>query len=454
MGQNRVLHFAKALLPDGWRSQVRITLAGGLIKAVETDCAPPEGCERHGVAIPGMPNLHSHAFQRAMAGLAEYRSADGDDFWSWRDLMYRLASTISPDQLRKIAAMAQIEMLESGFTRVGEFHYLHHDLSGRRFGNLSEMSNAIFAAASDTGIAVTHLPVFYAHGGFDGAAPTEAQARFVCNLDEFAHLLELCREGAADLPDAVVGLAPHSLRAVTPQELGALDELAGDGPIHIHIAEQVREVADCRSALGTTPVRWLLDNATVGSRWCLVHATHVDGGEVLNMAGSGAVVGLCPVTEANLGDGIFPARAFMEAGGRFGIGSDSNVRIDMTEELRILEYGQRLNLQARNIMTSRRFLSNGRSLLESALHGGWQALGTEGGIRPGASADLVALREDVLVWGVRGDDALVDQLIFSAGSRAIDRVWRRGRLVVSGGRHVRRDQVEGEYRAVLEALIT
>lgn len=453
MRQDGVLHFAKALLPEGWRSQVSITLADGLIKTVEPDAQLPIGAEHYGVAIPGMPNLHSHAFQRAMAGLAEYRSSDGDDFWSWRDLMYRLAGTIDPDQLRKVAAMAQIEMLESGFTRVGEFHYLHHDVSGGRFGNLAEMSNAIFAAAWQTGIAVTHLPVFYAHGGFNGAPPTEAQARFVCDLDEFSHLLERCREGAADLPDAVVGLAPHSLRAVTPQELSALEDLAGNGPIHIHIAEQVREVADCRAALGTTPVRWLLDNARVGSRWCLVHATHVDVGEVSDMAGSGAVVGLCPVTEANLGDGVFPAQAFMEAGGRFGIGSDSNVRIDMAEELRVLEYGQRLHLQARNIMTSKKFMSNGRSLLECALHGGWQALGLDGGIRPGASADLVALREDVLVCGAQRDDALIDHLIFSAGSRAIDSVWRRGRLVVSGGRHVMRDQVEGEYRAVLKALI-
>lgn len=453
MGQNQVLHFAKALLPEGWRSQVSVTLEDGLIKAIEPDAMAKEGAERHGVAIPGMPNLHSHAFQRAMAGLAEYRTADGDDFWSWRDLMYRLAGAIDPDQLRKIAAMAQVEMLESGFTRVGEFHYLHHDASGARFADLAEMSNAIFAAASQTGIAVTHLPVFYAHSGFGGAEPADAQARFVCDPDEFALLLEGARSGASQLPDAVVGLAPHSLRAVTPDELAALERLGRDGPVHIHIAEQVGEVEACRKAFGTTPVRWLLDNADVNSRWCLIHATHVDDDEIADMARARAVVGLCPVTEANLGDGIFPAGKFMAAGGRFGIGSDSNVRIDMAEELRTLEYGQRLISRARNVLTSPQYLSNGRNLFECALAGGAQALGVTAGMRAGSSADFVTLRDDILATGQNGDDALLDQLIFAAGSRAIDGVWRRGRCVVSDGRHVMRDEVEGEYRAMLKALI-
>ncbi|WP_230280640.1 formimidoylglutamate deiminase [Croceicoccus sp. Ery15] len=453
MSQHSTLHFQSALLHDGWHSNVTISITDGAISAIENGSPPPDGAERHAIALPGMPNLHSHAFQRAMAGMAETRGPDGDNFWSWRDSMYRLASSIGPEQLRVIAAMAQMEMLESGFTRVGEFHYLHHAASGHEYSDIAEMSKAILSASEQTGIGITHLPVFYAHSGFGGQPAKEGQRRFICDLERFDRLLDACKVAAKGLPDAIVGIAPHSLRAVTPDELASLQELAADAPVHIHIAEQLREVEDCRSALGTTPVRWLLDNAELSARWCLIHATHVTDDEVTGIARTGASVGLCPITEANLGDGIFPAREFIEAGGEFGIGSDSNVRIDMSEELRLLEYGQRLSRQSRNIMASSDIRSTGRSLYQSAIKGGSMALGIVAALRVGASADIVSVNMNAVHRSVVSDDAVLDQLIFAAGSDAIDRVWRHGRCVVREGRHVARDRIEGDYRKVLTELM-
>jgi len=453
MSQHSTLHFESALLHDGWHSHVAISITDGVISAIESGCPPPDEAERHAIALPGMPNLHSHAFQRAIAGMAETRGPGGDNFWSWREGMYRLAGSIGPDQLHAIAAMAQMEMLESGFTRVGEFHYVHHTAAGDEYSDIAEMSNAILSAAEQTGIGVTHLPVFYAHSGFGGQPATEGQRRFICDLDRFDRLLDACKAAAQRLPDAIVGIAPHSLRAVSRDELACLQELVPDAPVHIHIAEQLREVEDCRSALGTTPVRWLLDNAEVSARWCLIHSTHVTDDEVIGIARSGASVGLCPITEANLGDGIFPAREFVEAGGEFGIGSDSNVRIDMSEDLRLLEYGQRLSRQSRNIMTSDDFRSTGRFLYQSAIEGGSSALGIVAGIRVGASADIVSVDMNAVYRSAVNEDAVLDQLIFAAVSGAIDRVWRRGRCVVHGGSHVARDRIEREYRKVLTELL-
>ncbi|MDB5457816.1 MAG: formiminoglutamate deiminase, partial [Caulobacter sp.] len=313
-----VLWFKSALLRSGWAQNVRICLNGGKIARIETDVAAQAGDERHAIAVPGLPNLHSHAFQRAMAGLTEARGQTSDSFWSWRALMYRFVERLSPDDVEAIAALAYLEMLEAGFTRVGEFHYLHKDVDGRAYADPAEMAVRLAAAADETGLALTLLPVFYAHSGFGGAAPGEGQKRFIHDVDGYARLIEASRTAVAGLPDAVVGVAPHSLRAVTLEELAAVAPLAAGGPVHIHIAEQVKEVDDCLAATGQRPVRWLLDHAPVDRRWCLVHATHMDVGEIEGLARSGAVAGLCPITEANLGDGLFPAVAFAAAGGRFG----------------------------------------------------------------------------------------------------------------------------------------
>lgn len=289
-----------------------------------------------------MPNLHSHAFQRAIAGLTELRGSGSDSFWSWRTVMYRFALSMSPDQVAALAAQLYMEMLEAGFGRVGEFHYLHHDRDGKEYSNIPEMAERICAAAEQTGVAMTLLPVFYAHSGFGGLAPSEGQRRFINSVSSFDRLMEGCRGIQSRLPGMQLGIAPHSLRAVTPEELKAILSFAGNAPIHIHITEQTKEVDDCIKWSGARPVEWLLANAPVDQRWCLIHATHLEDGEVTGMARSGSVAGLCPITEANLGDGIFRAEDFLLAGGAFGVGSDSNVLISLSEELRTLEYSQRL----------------------------------------------------------------------------------------------------------------
>ena len=448
----RTLWFETALIDGHWADRVRLEVSGGLISAIRTDVAAEPGDERHAICLPGLPNLHSHAFQRGMAGLAEARGPSGDDFWSWRDLMYRFLDRLGPDDVEAIAAQAYAEMLESGFTRVGEFHYLHHDVSGRPYAAPAEMASRIAAAAETSGIGLTLLPVFYAHGGFGGAAPGAAQRRFLSDVDSYARLLEASRAAVSALPDAVVGVAPHSLRAVTPEELSAILPSTGTAPIHIHIAEQRREVADCVAWSGKRPVEWLLETMAVDARWCLVHATHMTDHERTALVRSGATAGLCPITEANLGDGIFPAAAYLEDGGAFGIGSDSNVRIDATEELRLLEYGQRLQSQARGVLGRPERPSVGASLFVGAVHGGARALGVEAGIAPGRSADIVSLdaRDPALVG--RKGDALLDSWIF-ASRNAIDCVWRRGGKVVEAGRHVHADAIRQRYAATLTRLL-
>ena len=447
------IHFGQALLPGGWANDVRLTIAGGLVCDLAVGTVPEAGDDCRAIGLPGMPNLHSHAFQRGMAGLAETRGPGSDSFWTWRETMYRFVDRLDPDALEAIAALAYAEMLETGFTRVGEFHYLHHDASGAPFAEPAAMSTAIAAAADATGIGLTHLPGFYAHGGFGGAAPDAAQRRFVTDLDGFAALLDRIRATCANLPDAVVGIAPHSLRAVTAEELGALVPLASGGPIHIHIAEQVREVEDCLAWSGACPVEWLLANAPVDARWCLVHATHMTDVETRALARCGAVAGLCPITEANLGDGLFPAAAFREFGGRFGIGSDSNVLIDMSEELRLLEYGQRLATRSRNVMATGPGGSTGQALFDAALVGGAQALGVAGGLAVGQAADMIALDPDHPPLAGKRGQALTDAFVFAAGRSAIDTVWRRGAIVVEGGRHRSRDAIAARYRQVLAKLL-
>lgn len=452
--RGETIWFDSALLATGWARQVRVSVRDGQIAAIETQAPRQPGETAYGPALPGLHNLHSHAFQRGMAGLAEVRGPSADSFWTWREVMYRFLERLGPDEVEAVAALAYAEMLESGFTRVGEFHYLHHDQGGRAYADPAEMAVRIGAAAEATGLGLTLLPVFYAHSGFGGGAPTAAQARFINNIDIFARLLEASRRAVAHLPGAVVGLAPHSLRAATPAELEALVALAGDGPIHIHIAEQTKEVLDCEAWSGQRPVDWLLDHAPVDSRWCLVHATHVTPQETERMAASGAVVGLCPITEANLGDGLFPAQDYLNAGGRFGVGSDSNVLIDAAEELRLLEYGQRLARRTRNVMATQAGRSTGGDLYRAALAGGAQALGGDGlGISVGAPADFVSLDAHHPTLTGREGDAIVDSFVFAARRDVIDGVWRAGRKVVSNGRHHRRDEITARYRQALEKVL-
>jgi formimidoylglutamate deiminase len=442
------------LLPDGWATGVRLTTVDGRIERVDVGTAPQETDERHSVAVPGIPNLHSHAFQRGLAGLTERRGPTGDSFWTWRELMYRFVERLEPEGLEAIAALVYAEMLEGGFTHVGEFHYLHHDRDGAHFANPGELAGRIAAAAQETGIGLTLLPTFYAHSGFGGASPTVRQRRFINDVESFARVVEASRSAVRGLQGATVGVAPHSLRAVTPEELTAVVKVAQGGVIHIHIAEQTKEVEDCVAWSGRRPIEWLLENQAVDERWCLVHATHATEAEVWGMAASGAIVGLCPITEANLGDGIFPAQAFLEEGGRFGVGSDSNVLLDGAEELRILEYSQRLAHRARNVLASAEGRSTGRSLFDAALSGGSEVLNLQTmGLTVGASADIVSLASDHPALAERHEDEILDSWIFAGGRAVVDCVWRAGLKVVINGRHHRRDALLASYRRTLKGLL-
>ncbi|MBT9371781.1 formimidoylglutamate deiminase [Rhizobium sp. CSW-27] len=445
----QAIHAKSALLPEGWRNDVRLTIEDGRIAAIEAGIPAEAGDERHGVLVPTMPNLHSHAFQRAMAGLAEVRGPGADSFWSWRTLMYRFALSMTPDQMEAVAAQLYMEMLEAGFGRVGEFHYLHHDKDGGLYANIAEMAERIAAASQETGISLTLLPVFYAHSGFGGAAPGEGQRRFIHSLDAFSRQMEACRSLTARISGACLGIAPHSLRAVTATELSTILPLAGEGPVHIHVAEQVKEVEDCLAATGRRPVEWLLDEAPVDQRWCLIHATHMTKTETARMAATGAVAGLCPITEANLGDGIFTGAAYLDAGGALGIGSDSNIRISVAEELRQLEYSQRLGLKARNVVADANG-STGRKLFDRALAGGARALGATAGIVAGASADLVAL--DVSEVPYLGGNQILDHWIF-AGGVGVDSTWISGRKLVEKGRHRKRDAISRRFETVMRELL-
>jgi formimidoylglutamate deiminase len=443
------LHAAAALLPGGWASDVAIEFDGGRIASVTPDSVPDPSAERHALITPAAGNLHSHAFQRAMSGLAEQRGPADDSFWSWRSVMYKFALSMTPEHVAAVAAQAYVEMLEAGFARVGEFHYLHHDQDGEPYGNIAEMAERIAEASVETGIGLTLLPVLYTHGGFGPLPPTEGQRRFINDVDRYGALMAACDSLIGGVAGGRLGIAPHSLRAATPDEIRTVLPLAKGGPVHIHVAEQTLEVDDCLKAHGARPVQFLLDNLPVDQRWCLIHATHLTPAEVSGIASSMAVVGLCPITEANLGDGIFPGASYFAQNGRFGIGSDSNVLISLTNELRQYEYSQRLGQRARNVIAAPG-ASTGQTLLERAIAGGAQALGADSGIAADMPADLVSL--DV------GDDpylpqaAQLDAWIFGGDVRVGD-VWALGRKRVVAGRHVERETIRRRFERTMKQLL-
>lgn len=447
---------ATALLPSGWTQNVRFTVVDGLITAIETNTPAAPDDRVHSITLPGLANVHSHAFQRGMAGLAEHRgygaTANSDDnFWSWREVMYRFLDRLTPDDMEAIAAMAYVEMLETGYTHVGEFHYLHNDVDGGSYADPAEMAARIAAAARTTGIGLTLLPVFYAHSNFGRISPNHGQRRFIHNLDSFAHLLEACRPLLAEGDQ--LGIAPHSLRAVTPDELAVLIAMHPQGPIHIHAAEQQKEVQDSLAFSGKRPVEWLIEHVGLDERWCLIHATHLTNAETDALATSGAVAGLCPITEANLGDGIFPALRFLEAGGRIGIGTDSNILIDPAQELRGLEYSQRLAHKARNVLANDTHPSVARRLFEATLAGGAQAMGTAPELAVGHAADFVTLNAAHPALHGRKNDQLLDNWIFAARNNCIDTVWKRGRKLVSGGLHKDSAAMTARYLKVVDRIM-
>ncbi len=442
------LFAADALLPTGWARDVLLQWNDrGTLTGVTPDTTCPDGTPRAaGPMLPGLPNLHSHAFQRAFAGLTEYRGAAQDSFWSWRTQMYRFAGAITPQQLEAVAFGLYVEMLEAGYTSVCEFHYVHHDLDGTPYADDATLSQALLRAAARAGIGLTLLPVLYQTAGFGGQAPNEGQRRFIRSTDNMLALLEhlapWCQTQGARL-----GLAPHSLRAVPPESLreavAGLHALDATAPVHIHIAEQTAEVEACRAWSGQRPVQWLLDHAPVDARWCLVHATHMGADEHARAARTGAVAGLCPTTEANLGDGLFDMQAWRAAGGRWGIGSDSHATVNAAEELRMLEYGQRLVTRQRNLLASTDHPVVATAMTLEAVAGGAQASARAiAGLAVGQQADWVVLDpSNPLLKGLPSAEALLSAHVFASHRRsAIGEVWVAGRAQVHAGRHALHDE--------------
>ena len=447
----RILQAKTALLPDGWARDVTVQIgADGRIASLESTTSPAD--HHLDILLPAPANVHSHAFQRAMAGLSERRSAGQDSFWTWRQLMFRFLDQLTPDDVQIIAAQVQMEMLEAGFAAVGEFHYLHHRPGGAPYDDLGEMSTRIAAAAEQTGIGLTLLPVLYHQGGVDGRKLGPGQIRFGNEPGRFFQLLEAADQAISALPDdAVLGAAPHSLRAVSPEALRLITDNT-TGPLHLHLAEQKAEVDEISAAYGARPVEWLLDNQPPDPRWCLIHCTQMLPHETTKLAATGAVAGLCPITEGSLGDGIFDGARWTAQQGTIAIGSDSNIRISLAEELRQLEYTQRLRDHARAVMASPD-RSTGRFIYDAVLRGGAQAMGrASGAIAPGQIADLLALDGNAVDLTGRQDDLILDTWIFAADDRLVRDVWSAGRHVVQHGQHIARDAIAANYRACLARL--
>ena len=448
------------MLPQGWAESVRIEVDGGGAITSVRQGAEAQGCERlAGPLLPGMPNLHSHAFQRAMAGLAERRAEARDSFWSWREAMYGFVARLEPEDVGAIAAQLYLEMARQGYTAVGEFHYLHHSPGGAPYADAAELSRRVIEAALRVGIGITHLPVLYARGGFGEQPPEPGQRRFVNGLGGLAGIIASLRKTYGADPRVRIGLAPHSLRAVpAPMLAEALEMMRAEdatAPVHIHVAEQAAEVAECRAATGHAPVAWLLEHARPDERWCLVHATHMTPEETGALAASGAVAGLCPTTEANLGDGLFPLPAYLAAGGALGIGSDSHVSVSVAEELRWLEYGQRLLQGERNVAATAAEPSTGARLYRAALAGGGRALGRSlGRIAEGCRADWLVLDGGHAALYGREGDALLDAFVFAGvGGNPVRDVMIGGRWVIREGRHALEEQIGEDFRRAMKRLL-
>ncbi|WP_244817514.1 formimidoylglutamate deiminase [Caballeronia sp. Lep1P3] len=459
--RTRALFAAHALLPEGWRTGVLLEWNdAGTLVTVKPDTTNPHAIPAAaGPIIPGMPNLHSHAFQRAMAGLTEYRANPSDSFWSWRELMYRFAQRITPETLGAIARWLYVEMLKAGYTSVCEFHYVHHAADGSRHANPAELAQRVVDAASETGIGMTMLPVLYQYSGFNAQPSRHDQRRFVNTTHDFLALLSALRDARPEHGALRYGVAPHSLRAVSEASLRdvieALDAMSPGAPVHIHIAEQTAEVDASLAALGARPAQWLLDRFDVNARWCLVHATHIDAKETRALAQSGAIAGLCLTTEANLGDGIFPAMDYLDAGGAFGIGSDSHIAVDWRAELRLLEYGQRLARRERNVLASRDTAHVADRLFRGALAGGARATGRGvGALQEGARADWLVLDADHPNLAGQTSATWLSSAVFCEhGQTPVRDVFVGGERVVQDRRHRAEARHYADYRRALSHVL-
>ena len=460
MTNNRMdgAHFRLALTPEGWKRNVSVTFAeDGIISALEEDGNPLGLPVYENPVVPGITDLHSHAFQYAMAGLPEVRRNPVDSFWSWRDIMYFFALTLSPEDIRAIAARLYLGLLKGGYTGIVEFHYVHNDLDGSQYGQRELLSLAIFEAAEAVGIDLTHLPVFYAHSNFGGLQPTDGQRRFIQDIDGYAAMLDALKP-VASAKGHTLGIAPHSLRAVTQDEMSSLldlrESLLPDCPVHIHVAEQVKEVEDALAWNGRRPVEQLFGMAPVDRRWCLIHATHLNDEEVVMIAGSGATIGLCPMTEANLGDGVFRAVDYLGKDGVFGIGSDSNISTCAAQELQQLEYSQRLKHLERNVLASSGQPHVAANLWNRAVQGGARAAGRpENGIAPGGMASFVELvSPEPGSMGAVADESALDFHVFAGRGFHVGDVCVLGKKVLSAGRHSGEDDILAEYAAAMSRV--
>ncbi|HYD16898.1 MAG TPA: formimidoylglutamate deiminase [Patescibacteria group bacterium] len=448
-----------ALLPDGWADNVLVEIdKDGWIVGVDSFKIPPKPNDEveiiHGPLIPGMANIHSHAFQRAMAGMAERASGKKDTFWSWRETMYRFLAFLEPEDMQAVTAQAYVDMLKAGYTSVGEFHYIHHHMNGQPYENRSVMSQEVIQAALETGIAITHMPSLYAYGGFGEKQAAEGQRRFINAVPDLMRIIEELHGEFKNVPQVTLGLAHHSLRAVSPAMLHegttAIRRLLPEAPIHIHAAEQMGEVEACLEWSRKRPVEWLLENGGIDDKWCLIHCTHVNDDEVRGLAKSGAVAGLCPTTEANLGDGIFPLVKFFHEGGRFAIGSDSHITVSVIEELRWLEYIQRLVYRERTLIKDHDIPSVGAALYDRCLSGGGRALGRKSGqIDIGHRADLVVLDKDLPFMTGKLRDHILDAAIFAANQNPVKDVMSGGRWVVKNRHHKREEHILEKFRKVM-----
>jgi formimidoylglutamate deiminase len=453
-GPTHTIEAAHLLLASGWASPGRVVVdTEGTIAAVGIGPAADASLRLPGYVLPGMANVHSHAHHRGLVGWAD-RFTDGGPatLWSWRETMYRHLAALTPDDLQAYATLAYVEMLRRGYTSVGEFHYIHHDSGGARYADPAEMSRRIVAAASEAGIALTLLPTLYTSGGV-GRDPEPEQRRFVTGLDEYVALVQSLEALAAAEPLFRIGVAPHSLRAVRPSELAELLRARPSGPVHIHAAERTEEVEEVTAGLGAPPVAWLLNNAGVNERWCVIHATHMTAAELGGLAASGAVAGVCPLTEANLADGRFELATFRRGGGRIAVGTDANHAIDLAGELRMLEYSQRLHSHRRETLLAPGETSVGQLLHRLALTGGTRALAQPAGvIAAGARCDLVELDADHPALVGQTPETALDAWIFSSASETVVRtVLVGGRVVVSDGRHPREEAARRRVGAAMRA---
>ena len=453
--KKQIIHAKNALLPNGWAKDIFIEIDehGKISEIIKDKIIPKKDVSyNEDIILPAMNNLHSHSFQRAMAGLSEKQSPGGNDsFWTWRDLMYKFLDLLTPEDIYSITAFSQMEMLEAGYSCVGEFHYIHNEIGGNHYSNIAELSEKVLEASSDSGINICLLPVLYERGGCDGRDLIGGQLRFKNTFDSYSKLIEKNTELTSKSDNFSLGVAAHSLRAVHDYNIEKIINLI-DGPIHIHVAEQVKEVEEIEYAYKLKPVEWLLENQDINEKWCLIHCTQMTENETLALASSGAVAGLCPVTEANLGDGIFNGLEFFKNKGIFGVGTDSNINISLVEELKTFEYSQRLKHKKRSII-SQPHKSTGRTVFDHCLKGGSQALQRKNGkIEKGYYADLISLNPKSMDLIGVSKDAILDSWIFSSNYNLIDNLWATGNLLVKNGKHTKRDFIFSNYKQTISKL--